>query len=1274
MPRGERPLAGEDGVVLRFARDLRLLREKAGRPTYRELGARAHYSAAALSEAAGGRKLPTLAVTIAYVAACDGDTAEWTNRWRACAAELAAANAEPAGENDRGRAPYPGLAAFERADADRFFGRDDLVADLVTRLDRRRFLGVFGPSGCGKSSVLRAGLAAHERDGPVVVFTPGERPFEECAVRLAPFLGESPATLRDEFAEDPRNLHLRLRQAATGGDFVLVVDQFEELFTLCGDEPQRGRFIDALVTAATDPASRTRVVIGVRADFLGHCGRHHRLVSALRDAQVLVGPMSVDELRQAITGPAERAGYRLETALVARLAGDAARQAGFLPLVSHALLQTWLRRQGAVMTVAGYEAAGGIEHALARSAEETYQAFDPGQRHTAQQIFLRLTALGEGTEDTKRRTTLEELDLGDPGAVAVLDTLARARLITLGDNSAEIAHEALIRHWPRLRTWLTEDRDGYRIHRRLTEAASEWDRHDRDAGLLYRGARLDAWEGRSIGLLNDTERTFLTASRDAAERERRARRRRIRFTVGGLSSAVVIVTVLAVVALVMAARADDQRKLAQGRQLIADARAQLQVDPELGLLLAREAYRTAPSEEAEAVLRQATVDSHIRTTLAGSGAEVDPQQSRSFGGAVFTPDGKYVVASEGGVADGTLQVRTWDPEHGMGAITRTLRTASPLIRPVFSADGRRLAAFGEEGVWVWEWEKVLAGQAQPVARHPVEGLTWRVRVALSSDGRRVAVGGGDGAVRVWNAIGDDQPAVLRGDSGRVLGVAFSRDGKWLAGGGEDGTVRLWNLADGGSSVALRGHEGSAEAVAFSPDGRHLASAGVDGTIRVWDLAHPPEAVVLGRHDGGILDVAYSADGSSIASAGDDSTVEIWNTGRAVGPTVLRGHRGVVWSVAFSPDGRSVASVAFDGSVKTWAVDPVEDLVVFRGHQGQPATPARSPYERPEVKSPVVGVAASADGRLVVSGGQDGTVRIWQVSGGRTPMFLAGNGKPVVHVAVSPSGKQVAAVYEGGAVDIWKTGNPAAPTRLQEPYPGNPALEVSFRADGNRLVGFTADGMPYIWSTPEDSVAEPVPEPFPGGALTGASVSVGWSPDGRHIAATVQGAILVWDLDVRRGLTELPGDARRIRTLAFSADGAHVAGGTDDGTVRLWNIADPAHPTGPVTLRGRHEGAVRGMTFSQDSRRLITVGTDATVRIWNTTGTSEPLVFNAFRAAASGIASLADGRYVTAHDDGAIRVWRCLACGPVPDLLAEANRHVTRELTAEERRTYLPASR
>src|SRR4051812_10281951 len=338
VPRGERPLDSGDTPLLKFAADLRKLREAAGNPVYRELGRRSHYSAPALSEAAAGRKLPTLAVTLAYVAACNGDTVLWEQRWREVAADKETV-AEPVAETD---APYLGLSPFRIGDADRFHGRDALLTELREQVAARRFVGVFGASGSGKSSLLHAGLAAVARregvDGggpqPLLLFSPGPHPLEECAVRLAELTGESAATLKAEFAADSAQLHVRVLEAVASQpgdvDLLLVVDQFEEVFTLCADPAERTAFIRALVTAATAERSRARVVLGVRADFLGHCGDHPELRAALRGGQVLVGPMTADELRETIMKPAAAAGYSVETALVVRLVAEASNQPGAL--------------------------------------------------------------------------------------------------------------------------------------------------------------------------------------------------------------------------------------------------------------------------------------------------------------------------------------------------------------------------------------------------------------------------------------------------------------------------------------------------------------------------------------------------------------------------------------------------------------------------------------------------------------------------------------------------------------------------------------------------------------------------------------------------------------------------------------------------------------------------------------------------------------------------------------------------------------------------------
>jgi WD40 repeat protein len=1234
VPRGERPLESRDDGVVRFARDLRLLRKNSGSPTYRALSARVHYSAAALSEAAGGRKLPTLLVTLAYVAGCGGDTAAWEARWRTAAAEVTATNEVTTTD---GRAPYVGLAAFQQADADRFFGRDKLVAELVDRLAQHRFLGVFGASGCGKSSLLRAGLAACLAAGrgqdtaPVVVFTPGQHPIEECAIHLASFLDESPGVLREEFVADPRNLHLRCRQAATasgaGADVVLVVDQFEELFTVCGDERERTGFVDALVIAATDPASRVKVVLGVRADFLGHCGLHPRLVTALRDAQVLVGAMTTDELRLAITGPAEQSGYRVETALVARLIADATQQPGMLPLVSHALLQTWLRRRGTVMTLAAYDAAGGIKHALARTAEHVWQALDVAQQDVAKQMFLRLTALGEGTEDTRRRVILEELDHDNPNTALVLDVLTRARLITRGQDSVEIAHEALIRHWPRLRGWLADDREGHRVHRRLTEATTEWERHDRDDGLLYQGARLAAWQDRPLDRLNDTEHSFLTTSRGRLERERRSRRRRVRLAIGGLTTATAAITILAVVALVMAGRAESERAMATARQLVADARTQLQPDPELSLLLAREAYSRTPNADTEAVLRQAFVNSRVRAILPGG--------KGSATGVALSADGRHLAITAG------QQLRVWDWNAA-----NTFRTEPRVLRglfrgnPAFSPDGRHVVvAGGYNHVVVRDWSRASA----------VTTVAGGERVAVHPDGQRIASGGPGGEIYLSNAGGDDRPTVLRGQDGPVLGLSFSPDGRLLVSGGEDGAIRVWDLVEGGNPVVMRGHAGAVNAVAFSPDARHLTSAGEDGTIRVWDLVSAGDPVVLGRHTSAVTGVTYSSDGHRIATASADRTVRVWNADHPTNPLVLRGHRDIVSAVAFSRDGQYVVSTSDDGTARIWEVDEVEDLTVRRGHDG-----------------PVRSVAASADGRYVVSGGQDGTVRFWDTTANRDPHVLHRQHEPIAQVAISADGRRLASVDTEGTARLWTTG-PTGYTQIPLADQYSPSMVgMAFSPSGDRFVTTTRPGSLWLW----DTVGAENPDLTPsrlyisgsGGRLAG----VEWSPTGRHLASTRNGSVVVWDVRTSTEATVLPDHPGHDQALAFDASGTHLASGGNDGTIHLWNLTTAAQPT---VLTG-HQGVVRSLAFSRDGRDLVTSGDDATIHIWNTNNTSNPLVFNGFLTATLDIAALTDNRYATAHHDGTIRVWRCHACTSITDIFAESDRHLTRELTAQERRTYL----
>ncbi len=449
MPRPEGPLGPGEDILVEFASDLRKLREQGGSPTYRELTRRAGYSVTTLAEAAGGRKLPSLPVVMAYVGACGGDTAEWKQRWQEVAAGLDARRNGAADDPVTDQPPYVGLAAFQRSDADRFFGRRRLVGELLDLLAERRFVTVFGASGAGKSSLLRAGLAGKDHDGWLVkVFTPGRHPLKEFAACMT--------------------------ETSPGTELVLVVDQFEETFTLCQDVQEREQFITALVSCAHADESQVRVVLGVRAHFLAYCLEYPELTAALHDSQVLVGPMTTEELRQATIQPAVKAGCIVEGALMVTIVSEVAGRTGVLPLFSHALFETWRRRRGNTLTLSGYQAAGGIQGAVTQTAESLYATFTPRQQRVVKDLLLRLTVLGEGTEDTKRRINRTELRLDDPDVQTVLDILTTARLVTVDANMIEITHEALIGAWPRLRRWLTDDRESLRTSRQLTEAAHSW--------------------------------------------------------------------------------------------------------------------------------------------------------------------------------------------------------------------------------------------------------------------------------------------------------------------------------------------------------------------------------------------------------------------------------------------------------------------------------------------------------------------------------------------------------------------------------------------------------------------------------------------------------------------------------------------------------------------------------------------------------------------------------------------------------------------------------
>ncbi|NUK39700.1 hypothetical protein HRW16_01905 [Streptomyces lunaelactis] len=1245
--RPEKPLDPQAGPVPRFAWQLRRLRERAGGPSYRALARRAHYSASTLAEAAKGDRLASLAVTLAYVEACGGDCDEWRARWEAVAAEAeAAAVACVTVVPDEERCPYRGLTPFESEQSQWFFGRSRLVEQLLGRVERLPLVGVFGPSGSGKSSLLRAGLLGTIAEGRspdsrwrTLLMTPGGHPLDALADQAAKLSGRDVHRVREELRSDPAALDIAIRGTLVVGPpktrALLVVDQFEELFTLCADHGERRQFVAALLDAAHGPDRRTTVVLGVRADFLAQFSQHPQLLDALgEEAKLLVGPVSATELREIVVRPAAHAGWSVEPDMLATVLADAAEEPGALPLVSHALLETWHRRTGATLTLSAYQASGGVRGAIAQTADRVYGELTNEQQQVVRRIFLRLSALGDGTEDSRRPIAHAELDgvVEEPDATEILERLADARLVVMDRDTVEMAHEALIRAWPRLHRWLTDDRANLIVHRRLTEAAHAWKSVEEDAGALYRGAQLAAaheWAGERPEELNDLEETFLRASEAQETAEQDTARRHARLLkrlVAAISFLLVLALVGGAVAFWQRQDARQQRKDARRLQLAAlsgqltlQARSLLATDPALAGLLAVEADRLHP-------------DAATRGSVLSAAAAPRRTELNVGGPAVyavdFSPDHALLASSNG---DGTIGL--WDPVRGTLIASLRGHTGRPM-KVAFSGDGKRLASTATDGkagsLIVWDTRTRRAVTRRAEAR-------IGPGMALSADGTKAAVGVGDGDIALHDlATGSRRLLREQGHGPAVGSLSFSQDGELLVSADGERDPVVWNVR-AGRPVASLSSEHVAQ-VAFAASGRTLAAAADDRGVYLWDLSRerPTQLPRLPLPDSfGWTVSAPTAD--RLAVGDENGAVTLWDVRRRVQLDTYqdRGRTETV-SVAVSRDGAMLASAGFNGAIV------LHDLrtTPFSGFEAQ-----------------IKDVKVSPDGTVIASAGTDRTVRLWDARG-KQLAALGGHPDQVQAVAFSPDGRLLAALTRNNVVTIWDL---RRRRRVMQPAPTGgvgASTDIAFAPRGRRLLAVATLGL-FVWDV--HNPASPSPEPYEPRLAT----SLVFTPDGRRlVAASTGGYLNAWDAATGKLLARDNTGQGAVQDVAVSPDGKLLATAGDSRTVKLWSATGHRQ----LAVLSGHTAPVQVIAFSRDGRTFASAGDDHSIIVWSTAARRPLAVLTGHSARIRGLAFTPDGALVSGSEDGRIVRW--------PLDARDVNRRVCaavgRSLTRQEWAVHLPS--
>jgi WD40 repeat protein/DNA-binding SARP family transcriptional activator len=1114
--------------------------------------------------------------------------------------------------------PFKGLAAFEAADAFYFCGRERLLSELVARLASSTFVGIVGPSGVGKSSLLRAGvlpmLGAGALPGSatwrVVLLRPGDR---------------SSVALADTLAT-----------CDVGERVVIAVDQLEEIFADDVPARERSAFLDELERAAADPGRRALVLVTVRADFYGRFADHPQLADRLSQSQLFVRSLDRDDLARAIEIPAARAGLEVERRLLDELVADTAGAAGALPLLQTTLLQLWASRDGRVLRFDAYRAMGGLRGAVARLAEETYDALPAADTELARRIMLRLAG-GEDGALVRRRVPLADVHRLD-GAERVVDALVAARLLTVDEGLVEISHEALLQEWPRYRSWLEDDRVGRRVHLHLTAAAEEWAGRGRDAADLYRGARLSAALELPAPELTELEQEFLDAGRAEADRELRRQRshnRRLRSLLVGVVLLLVAAVVAGAIALHKSHTASSEARVALAGRLGAEAEVEPRIDR--AMLLAREALRIDSNRDT-----QGTLLATLLRSPAALATYTLPINSRPQNIAV-NPDGRSFVVTDNNGNIRFYSTRThrqlrslhnfgivplpvtfsadsrrmldidWTGKRGPtydvidSATLRVIRrlhfdpwlsTHQPLYeqRGIFTPDGKHVLfvygeqnADGSEGApYVDQWN-LATGKLESRRRAGDAGLTG-IRLI---EGGRVLATVTNRHVYLWQLHPWRRLAVVRTSGVTDAAADVTPDGRVAAFGTRTGGIVFVDLHTGKQTVGAAGHIGDVQNDAISPDGRLFVTVGDDAKVIVWDTHTYQPLEILTGHGGRITGLDFSADSKTLFTCSLDGSILEWDLGNARrfgrpfhihGPIDLGPEAPSAPALAVAPNGRAFAADESSNAVELFSVGSL------------------SAYRTIRIAGGGTAIAWAPRGDEVAVGGNQGKLELVRASSGAEVRALAGLAprkgtiEAVEAVAFDHRGDLIAAsdeAYRGnralGTLELWRVdGRRVAKVRLD-----SPTYALAFSPD-DKLVGVGTDsGKAVLIDTATGAIRRTI------SPRLGSVTAVAFAPDGTLATGTWDGIVQFWNTTTGKEVGQpLLAQPSPIASLDFdrSGDTFSTTGGSD-GTAKLWTTSTLQQLGSTFQSDPSQWGTAR---FTPDGSHLVVVYGDGTGFVWPTT--------------------------------------------------------------------------